>query len=154
MNTAPLFTATAPTDWSLHPQLNRGSTALGDLPLSRVLLINNANFPWLVLVPRRPDVIEIIDLDESDQLELMREIAQASRALRTVTCCDKLNVAALGNAVPQLHVHVIARFRNDAAGAQPVWGQPAQREPKPYAAADLASLMQQLRTEIPLAAES
>jgi diadenosine tetraphosphate (Ap4A) HIT family hydrolase len=154
MNTAPLVTTTAPTDWSLDRQLDRDSTAVGDLALSRVLLINNANFPWLVLVPRRLDVIEIIDLAESDQLELMREIAQASRALRTVTRCDKLNVAALGNAVPQLHVHVIARFRNDAAGPQPVWGQPAQREPKPYAPAELEQFMQQLRTEIPLPAES
>jgi diadenosine tetraphosphate (Ap4A) HIT family hydrolase len=145
---------TAPSLWSLHPQLDRDSTAIGDLPLSRVLLINNVNFPWLVLVPRRAGVIEIIDLDESDQLQLMREIAQASHALRTVTRCDKLNVAALGNAVPQLHVHVIARFRNDAAGPQPVWGQPAQREPKPYGSAELEHFMQQLRTEIPLPAKS
>jgi diadenosine tetraphosphate (Ap4A) HIT family hydrolase len=144
---------TAPTDWSLHRQLDRDGTAVGDLPLSRVLLINNANFPWLVLVPRRANVIEIIDLDDSDQLQLMREIAQASHALRTVTRCDKLNVAALGNAVPQLHVHVIARFRGDAAGAAPVWGHVAQREPKPYAPAELEQFMQQLRTEIPLPAE-
>jgi diadenosine tetraphosphate (Ap4A) HIT family hydrolase len=140
----------APAHWSLHPQLESDSTAVGDLPLSRVLLINNANFPWLVLVPRRRDIVEIIDLDEPDQLQLMREIAQASRALRTLTRCDKLNIAALGNAVPQLHVHVIARFRNDAAGAQPVWGQPAQRQPKPYAPAELERFMQGLRTEIPL----
>ena len=143
---------TAPDHWSLHRRLESDSTTVGDLPLSRVLLINNANFPWLVLVPRRRDMVEIIDLDESDQLQLMREIVQASRALRTLTRCDKLNIAALGNAVPQLHVHVIARFRNDAAGAQPVWGQPAQRQPKPYAPAELERFMQGLRTEIPLPA--
>jgi len=108
--------------WSLHPQLERDTANIGDLPLSRVLVINDANYPWLLLVPRRPDAVELIDLDEVAQAQLMTEIARVSRALREVTECHKLNVAALGNAVPQLHVHVIARRTSDAAWPRPVWG--------------------------------
>ena len=87
-----------------------------------MLAIKDANYPWLLLVPRRPDVSEIIDLDEVEQAQLMTEIARAARALKAVTECDKLNIAALGNAVAQLHVHVIARRRNDVAWPKPVWG--------------------------------
>ena len=108
--------------WTLHPQLERDTASFGDLPLSRVLVINDANFPWLLLVPRRPDMVDLIDLDEVEQAQLMTEIARVARALREVTKCDKLNIAALGNAVPQLHVHVIARRTSDAAWPRPVWG--------------------------------
>ena len=111
--------------WSLHPQLAQDTVELGDLALSRVLLSRDANYPWLVLVPRRPDIVELIDLDEVDQAQLLVEIARAARALKTVTECDKLNIAALGNAVPQLHVHIIARRRTDKAWPRPVWGQVA-----------------------------
>ena len=110
------------TAWELHPQLARDTINIGDLPLSRVLVINDANWPWLLLVPRRVGVSEIIDLDEVEQAQLMTEIARTGRALKTVTACDKLNIAALGNVVPQLHVHVIARRENDAAWPKPVWG--------------------------------
>src|SRR5439155_19047717 len=96
--------------WSLHPQLERDTASLGDLPLSRVLVNNDANYPWLILVPRRPNLVEVIDLAESELALLMREITRVARALRDVTACHKLNIAALGNAVPQLHVHIIARF--------------------------------------------
>ena len=82
--------------WSLHPQLERDTTPFGDLPLSRVLIINDANYPWLLLVPRRAGVVEVIDLDEVERAQLMTEIALVSRALKDVTECDKLNVAALG----------------------------------------------------------
>ena len=108
--------------WSLHPQLVRDTIELGDLALSRVLVIKDANYPWLLLVPRRPGIVEIIDLDEIEQAQLMVEITRVSRALKSVTQCDKLNVAALGNAVPQLHVHVIARRKTDKAWPKPVWG--------------------------------
>src|SRR5258705_2192209 len=108
--------------WSLHPQLERDTTPLGDLPLSRVVVINDANYPWLLLVPRRPGVIELIDLDEVERAQLMTEIALVSRTLQEVTECDKLNVAALGNVVPQLHVHVVARRKTDKAWPKPVWG--------------------------------
>jgi diadenosine tetraphosphate (Ap4A) HIT family hydrolase len=107
--------------WSLHPQLERDTVSVGDLPLARVLVNNDANYPWLILVPRRPNLVELIDLSESEQAQLMREVTQTARALRDLTACHKLNIAALGNMVPQLHVHVIARFRHDAAWPNPVW---------------------------------
>lgn len=111
-----------PPPWTLHPQLTKDTINVGDLPLSRVLVINDANYPWLLLVPRRNGVSEIIDLDEVEQAQLWTEIARTGRALKAITECDKLNIAALGNVVPQLHVHVIARRRSDAAWPKPVWG--------------------------------
>lgn len=111
-----------PPTWSLHPQLAKDTVNIGDLPLSRVLVINDANYPWLLLVPRRIGVSEMIDLDEVEQAQLWTEIARTGRALKTITECDKLNIAALGNVVPQLHVHVIARRQSDAAWPKPVWG--------------------------------
>lgn len=108
--------------WSLHPQLKNDTIDIGDLPLSRLLVIRDANYPWLLLVPRRPEVVEIIDLDEVEQAQLMTEVARAARALKEITKCDKLNIAALGNMVPQLHVHIIARRTSDVAWPRPVWG--------------------------------
>ena len=133
--------------WTLDPRLAQESVALGDLPLSRVLLVDDANYPWLILVPRRPKLVELIDLDDSGQATLMIEIARASRALKDIIACDKLNVAALGNTVRQLHVHVIARRKDDAAGAQPVWGVvPARR----YPAGERERLADALRTALGL----
>jgi diadenosine tetraphosphate (Ap4A) HIT family hydrolase len=111
-----------PSDWSLHPQLAADTVAVGDLALSRVLLANDANYPWLILVPRRPALSEIIDLPENAQVLLLNEIAASSRALKAAVACDKLNIAALGNVVAQLHVHVVARRLGDAAWPKPVWG--------------------------------
>jgi diadenosine tetraphosphate (Ap4A) HIT family hydrolase len=115
---------TDPT-WSLHPQLALDTVPIGDLALSRVLLANDANYPWLILVPRRPGLIELIDLDDNAQVQLLGEVAAAARALKSVTECEKLNIAALGNQVAQLHVHVIARRHSDAAWPKPVWGAAA-----------------------------
>lgn len=113
--------------FALHTQLAKDCVTLGDLPLSRVLLLNDANYPWLVLVPRREEVIELFELSRIDQQQLLDEIAQVSAALAGHFRADKMNVAALGNVVPQLHVHIIARYRNDAAWPKPVWGTvPAQ----------------------------
>ena len=134
-------------DWTLHPQLAADTVNLGDLPLSRVLLMNNANFPWLVLVPRKADLVEVIDLRDDEQTQLMREVAQTARALRELTACHKLNIAALGNMVPQLHVHIIARFRHDAAWPQPVWGR---AEAKAYERAALDGFMASVRGKIGL----
>jgi diadenosine tetraphosphate (Ap4A) HIT family hydrolase len=119
-----MIMANLPTSepWSLHSQLARDTMAIGDLALSRLLVANDANWPWLLLVPRRPVVSEITDLDEVEQGQLMIEIARVARALKEVTACDKLNVAALGNVVPQLHVHVIARRSGDAGWPKPIWG--------------------------------
>ncbi len=111
--------------WSLHLQLAQDTVPVGDLALSRVLLANDANFPWLILVPRRPGLVELIDLEENVQIQLLGEIATAARALKSITECEKLNIAALGNQVPQLHVHVIARRHSDAAWPKPVWGAAA-----------------------------
>jgi len=108
--------------WSLHPQLAQDTVPVGDLPLARVLLANDANYPWLILVPRKPSLTELIDLEENEQVQLLGEIAAAERVLKQSTACDKLNIAALGNQVAQLHVHVIARRHNDAAWPKPVWG--------------------------------
>ena len=113
--------ATTPA-FELHKQLQQDTIDIGDLPLSRVLVVKDAHYPWLMLVPRRPDIIDIIDLDEVAQAQLMTEINRVSRALKEVTRCDKLNVAALGNVVPQLHVHIIARRKTDAAWPRPIWG--------------------------------
>jgi len=135
----------SPAAWSLHPQLERDTVSLGDLPLSRVLVINDANYPWVLLVPHRPDIVEIIDLDEVAQAQLMTEITRVSRAMREVTKCDKLNVAALGNMVPQLHVHIIARFRGDPAWPKPVWGAVPPRD---YGREDLHGFVAPLKAKI------
>ena len=140
--------ATSDAAWSLHPQLARDTATVGDLPLSRLLAMNDANFPWVILVPRRPAAVEIVDLDEADRMRLMTEIAQVSTALKQLTACDKLNVAAIGNVVPQLHVHVVARRKDDLAWPRPVWGAVPAR---PYGATELQSLVTALRGVIPIA---
>jgi len=133
--------------WSLHPRLKEDTIDIGDLPLSKVLVMKDANYPWLLLVPRRPGAVEIIDLDEVERAQLMTEIARASRALKEITKCDKLNVAALGNQVPQLHVHIIARRTNDAAWPGPVWGV---APPLQYDAEEMQNFTNALRREIGL----
>jgi diadenosine tetraphosphate (Ap4A) HIT family hydrolase len=117
--------------WSLHPQLAQDTTPVGDLPLSRVLLARDANYPWLILVPRKPGLVELVDLADDEQARLTAEIVSAARALRALTECEKLNIATLGNVVAQLHVHVIARRHSDAAWPKPVWGAvpPAAYDP-------------------------
>ena len=138
---------TSPT-FSLHPQLAADTVPVGDLPLSRVLLARDANYPWLILVPRRAGVTEIIDLPHDDQAQLLAEIGEASRALKSITACDKLNVAALGNMVTQLHVHVIARRHADAAWPKPVWGAVPAAEYQPAVRDSLiAALRGALRVE-------
>jgi diadenosine tetraphosphate (Ap4A) HIT family hydrolase len=112
-----------PAAWSLHPQLAADTHGVGDLPLSRVLIIKDANYPWVILVPRQPGVTEILDLAPAEQAQLIGEITRTGAALKEITACDKLNIAALGNVVPQLHVHVIARSKSDPAWPHPVWGR-------------------------------
>ena len=115
------------SSFALNARLEGDSYFVSDLTLCTVRLLKDANYPWLLLIPRQSDLVEIIDLEEADQMQLMREIALASRVLREVTDCEKLNVGALGNQVSQLHVHVIARYRDDPAWPGPVWGAvPAQ----------------------------
>ena len=108
--------------WSLHPQLEHDTAPVCDLALSRVRSINDADYPWLILVPRRAGVTEIADLGTDDAAQLTAEIAQVSRVLKDITHCDKLNIAAIGNIVPQLHVHIVARRKNDPLWPKPIWG--------------------------------
>jgi len=135
-------------EWSLHPQLVRDTINIGELPLCRALVINDTNYPWLLLVPRRKGMVELIDLGEVERAQLMTEIARVAGALKDVTGCDKLNIAALGNVVPQLHVHIIARRHDDAAWPRPVWGVvPAQA----YDPAALEGFVSAIRRKIWLA---
>ncbi len=107
----------------LHVQLAADTTKVGDLPLCSVLLINDAHYPWFVLVPRVEDVTEIFQLARADRLQLLEESCLLSEAMKDVFRADKLNIAALGNMVSQLHVHHIARYRDDPAWPGPVWGK-------------------------------
>lgn len=120
-------------DFALHPRLAADTFAVADLSLSRVLLMNDNRFPWLVLVPRLPDAREIIDLAPANRLLLAKEIDRAAAALRELYPLDKLNIGAIGNIVEQLHVHIVARQKIDLAWPGVVWGFGTAT---PYAAAD------------------
>lgn len=109
--------------FSLHPRLAADCFDLGSLPLCQVLLMNDERFPWCILVPRIPDLRDLHDVPRPRRTELFDEIEQVSSALMQLQHADKMNVAALGNVVPQLHLHVIARTTTDAAWPAPVWGQ-------------------------------
>lgn len=112
--------------FKLDSRLHNDTFFVCDLSLCRVLLMNDSQFPWLILVPMKKDIGEIIDLSEQEQVTLLQESALASKALQALFSPLKLNVAALGNVVRQLHVHHVARFDNDCAWPKPVWGnQPA-----------------------------
>lgn len=108
--------------FELDPRLSADAVFVADWNLCRVLLMDDARFPWLVLVPRRTGAVELDDLDTNDHAQLMHEVRHAMQCLRAVAPCDKLNVGALGNIVRQLHVHVVARRNGDAAWPGPVWG--------------------------------
>ncbi|MCJ2014349.1 HIT domain-containing protein [Methylobacterium sp. J-076] len=128
---------TAP-EFDLDPRLAADTVHLGDLALSRVLLMDDARFPWLILVPRLPGVSEITDLPEPEAAMLWQETRLASGVMQALAKPDKVNVAALGNVVSQLHVHVVGRFRSDPAWPGPVWGF-GTRTPYPlHARAQLA----------------
>ena len=110
------------TGFALDPRLAADTRPVASLPLCDVRLMNDARYPWLVLVPRRAGLVEIADLHEDEQAVLWQEVNRAAAALRAVAPCDKLNLGALGNIVRQLHVHVVARVEGDAAWPGPVWG--------------------------------
>lgn len=109
--------------FELHAQLASDTYCVGKLPLSLVLLSKDANYPWLILVPRRADICELTDLCPDDQTQLFKEQILLLGLLRNLFVADKMNMAALGNMVPQLHVHIVARFKHDAAWPKPIWGQ-------------------------------
>jgi diadenosine tetraphosphate (Ap4A) HIT family hydrolase len=123
--------------FELHPQLAKDCLPLGRFELSRLLLMDDANYPWFILVPEREDVREVHGLADPDRRQLWEESAWLARALERGFAPDKLNIAALGNQVPQLHVHHIVRYRHDTSWPNPVWGRvPA----KPYYSAEVEKL--------------
>ncbi|HEU4662973.1 MAG TPA: HIT domain-containing protein [Dokdonella sp.] len=127
--------------FALDPRLVADTHPIGDAVLSRVLLMDDARFPWLVLVPRIAGARELFDLDPADRASLLTELDAVGRALESLLRPDKMNIAALGNVVPQLHVHVIARYTTDAAWPQPVWGHGERVRHEPAAlAARVAAL--------------
>lgn len=110
----------------LDPQLQADTFELGKLAISRILLMNNREFPWVILVPERQDKKELTDLNLSERMVLMSEISMVSNLLQQEVPCDKINIGMLGNKVSQLHVHIIARTQTDLAWPNPVWGVEAQ----------------------------
>jgi len=129
----------------IHDQLLADCLLIGRFPLCHLLLSRDANYPWCILVPDREDVTEIHQLSDTDQQQLIQESSQLARALVKVFSPDKLNIAALGNIVPQLHLHHIVRYRNDPAWPAPVWGRIAAR---PYDEQQLAALLEHLGREL------
>ena len=127
---------------NLHPQLRKETIEIVVLRLSRVLLLNDSRFQWLILVPDRPSVTELHTLNAADQMILMSELTVCSRVLESLYRPDKINIGALGNLVPQLHIHVVARFQTDAAWPGPVWGF---GERQPYSTSVLEDTVTSLR---------
>ena len=124
--------------FTLHEQLQKDCTVIGELSLSTLLLMNDANYPWFVLVPRREQVREWYELSVHDQQQLLQETNRLAAYVQQTTLAKKMNMGALGNMVPQLHVHVIARFEHDAAWPAPVWGKVSA---KPYADNELNNMI-------------
>jgi diadenosine tetraphosphate (Ap4A) HIT family hydrolase len=129
--------------FELDPRLAADTVLVGETPLSQVLLMNDARYPWLILVPRRGGITEPFELSEADQAQLWRESTRLGQAMKAHFAADKLNIAALGNQVAQLHVHHIARFHVDAAWPGPVWGVGSA---VPYSDAALDALIGDLRS--------
>jgi diadenosine tetraphosphate (Ap4A) HIT family hydrolase len=128
--------------FDLDPRLAGDTLIVGDLPLSRVLLMRDARYAWLVLVPRRAGLVEVSDLPDEERALLWQEAGLVGNALRAVAPCDKLNIGALGNIVRQLHVHVVARTEGDAAWPGPVWGF---GKAEPYADGEAEKRVEALR---------
>lgn len=128
--------------FALDPRLEQDTLPIGDFPLSRLLLSNDSNYPWFILVPRRADISELFQLEMADQQQLWRETTRLAETLKDSFDADKLNVATLGNVVSQLHMHVIVRKREDAAWPAPVWGKHPAR---PYTAEQVEAVRKRLR---------
>jgi len=128
--------------FELHTRLKADCIHIGNLPLCQLLLMNDANYPWFILVPQRDDIREIFELSEDDQKQLLWESSHLSKVITAHFKADKINVAALGNMVPQLHVHHIVRFTDDPAWPAPVWGH---ADARPYTKKQLARLVDSFR---------
>lgn len=128
--------------FSLDARLQQDTLLLGDFPLCRLLLSNDANYPWFILVPRQADITEVFQLSAEQQQQLWRETSTLAAALHQRYAADKINIGALGNVVAQLHMHVIVRFKTDIAWPSPVWGKvPAV----PYSDAQVMEIRSRLR---------
>ncbi|MCF7970458.1 MAG: HIT domain-containing protein [Methylococcaceae bacterium] len=128
--------------FSLHPTLEKDCIELGRLALCRVLLMNDSQFPWLILVPERENIKEIHQLSSDDQQLLMHESCYVAENLAEYYQADKMNVAALGNMVPQLHIHHVVRYQKDKAWPTPIWGK---FDALPYSEQDLEMTVSHLR---------
>ncbi|WP_278939348.1 HIT domain-containing protein [Pseudomonas helleri] len=127
----------------LDTRLQEDTWLIGDFPLCRLLLSNDSNYPWFILVPRREGISELFQMDDVDQQLMWAETTALAGVLKELFTADKMNVATLGNVVSQLHMHVIARYASDAAWPGPVWGKhPA----KPYSEADVQVIRDKLKT--------
>lgn len=115
--------------FALHPQLAKDCIEIDNLKLCKVLLMNDQNYPWLILVPRRAEICEIYELPPEEQALAWHETSEVGKMLMKQCQGDKLNIATLGNMVPQLHIHVVARFKSDPAWPKPIWGA---SNAKPY----------------------
>ncbi|WP_439861392.1 HIT family protein [Pseudomonas sp. MBLB4136] len=128
--------------FALDSRLQQDTLVIGDFPLCRLLLMNDAHYPWFILVPRREEVSELFQLDAGDQRALWQEATLLAETLKDTFAADKMNIATLGNVVSQLHMHVIVRRRGDAAWPAPVWG----RNPAlPYGDDQVAAIKAKLR---------
>ena len=136
------------TLFELHPQLAADTFVVGHFPVCRLLLMNESRYPWFILVPARVGMSEIHQLSKADRAQLWEESDLLSRALMEQFQADKLNIAALGNMVPQLHLHHIARFKTDAAWPAPVWGK---FKPEPYSPNAAQQVMTSMQAILPLA---
>ncbi len=132
--------------FELHPQLKRDCLELGRFILCRLLLMNERRYPWFILVPEREGISEIYQLSEADQILRLRESSSLARGLAEAFGADKMNVAAIGNLVPQLHVHHVVRYRGDPAWPAPVFGR---FDPAPYDEAGLISVVNRMKTWLP-----
>lgn len=129
----------------LHEQLQKDAVVVGQFKLSLVLLHRDANYPWLILVPKRASVREIHHLAEEDQYQLIRESSHLAEVMTSVFAPDKMNVAAIGNMVPQLHIHHVARFKNDKAWPRAIWGH---SEPIDYSDEALTKRLNRLHASL------
>ncbi len=128
--------------FELHPALEADSVLIGRFKLSQVRLMNDAKYPWVLLVPEREGVTEIHQLSAEDRAQLMEESAFLAEKLATLFRADKMNIAAIGNMVPQLHVHHIVRYKTDPAWPAPVWGKLPM---KPYAGKEIQQMIEKIR---------
>jgi len=137
------FLSVSSANFTLHPQLAADTIPIGDLPLCRVLLMNNRHFPWLILVPMREGLRELFDLSDADYPAVMEEVRDTAKKFAGLTNAHKMNIAALGNIVPQLHIHIIARHTHDAAWPNPVWNTSVK--PEFYASNALSHMLKKVK---------